>query len=139
MQATETGPVVNLCLHLRRLRSALSQARHGRVESEPSPSVQVAPIESHGMSPVAALAAEDRVRAFGVAAQSLTQTITYDLMMVGGTLELVQEWAELPAPLRESVQTSTARLADIAARVQRLHSIVSEPVDATDRTGLADG
>jgi hypothetical protein len=79
------------------------------------------------------------VRAFGIAAQSLTQTINYDLMMVGGTLELVQEWVELPAPLRESVQTSTARLADIAARVQRLQSIVSEPVDFTDHSGPADG
>ena len=73
---------------------------------------------------------DDQVQALCVATQSLVQVINTDLVAVGGTLELLLTWVDLPENLRELTAAAKARLVNMADHVQDLQTIAAEAADS---------
>ncbi len=80
----------------------------------------------------------DALQALSLASQSLAQVINTDLVAVGGTLELLMAWADLPDNLRELAVVATSRLVNMADHVQQLQNIAREAADSQPGHSSAD-
>jgi hypothetical protein len=72
----------------------------------------------------------DQLQALSLATQALVQVINNDLVAVGGTLELLTAWVDLPENLRERAAAASARLVNMADHVQQLQAIAREAADS---------